>query len=140
MHMQGEPRTMQESPQYLDVVSDVIDFLLRERQACLHAGVAAAAIAFDPGIGFGKSLDHNLSLLKQLARIAALEAPLLIGVSRKSIIGRILGKAVDERLYGGLGLAAQAVINGARIIRTHDVGPTLDAIRSVTVVLQGIEH
>jgi dihydropteroate synthase len=139
MHMQGEPRTMQENPHYNDVVAEVIDFLVRERRACIDAGVAPDAIAFDPGIGFGKSLEHNLTLLKELPQLAQLEAPLLLGVSRKSVIGKILGKSLDERLYGGLGLAALAVSRGARIIRTHDVGPTRDAIRSVSAVLQGVE-
>jgi dihydropteroate synthase len=139
MHMQGEPRTMQDSPHYNDVVAEVSDFLLRERQACVNAGIAATSIAFDPGFGFGKSLEHNLTLLKELSRFAALDAPLLVGVSRKSVIGKILGKAVNDRLYGGLGLAALAVSGGARIIRTHDVGPTRDAIRCVSAVLQGLE-
>jgi dihydropteroate synthase len=137
MHMQGEPRTMQESPHYNDVVGEVSAFLLRERQACVDAGVASDCIAFDPGFGFGKGLEHNLTLMKDLARIAALNAPLLVGVSRKSVIGKLLGKDVHDRLYGGLGLAALAVMNGARIIRTHDVGPTLDAIRVVSAVMQG---
>jgi dihydropteroate synthase len=139
MHMQGEPRTMQESPHYNDVVAEVSEFLLRERNACVNAGIAAECIAFDPGFGFGKSLEHNLTLLKELPRFAALGAPLLVGVSRKSVIGKILGKAVNDRLYGGLGLAALAVSGGARIIRTHDVGPTRDAIRCVSAVLQGLE-
>jgi dihydropteroate synthase len=139
MHMQGEPRTMQDGPHYNDVVAEVSEFLLRERQACVDAGIAAACIAFDPGFGFGKSLEHNLTLLKELSRFAALGAPLLVGVSRKSVIGKILGKAVDDRLYGGLGLAALAVSSGARVIRTHDVGPTRDAIRCVSAVLQGQE-
>ena len=137
MHMQGEPRTMQESPHYNDVVAEVSEFLLRERQSCVSAGVASESIAFDPGFGFGKTLEHNLTLLRELPRFAALNAPLLIGVSRKSVIGKILGKALDDRLYGGLGLAALAVAGGARIIRTHDVGPTCDAIRMVSSVLQG---
>jgi dihydropteroate synthase len=138
MHMQGEPRTMQDSPHYNDVVAEVIAFLLHQRQACVAAGVASDAIVVDPGIGFGKRLEHNLALLKELPRFAALDAPLLIGVSRKKMIGEILGKPMAERLHGGLGLAALAVIHGARIIRTHDVGPTRDAIRSVTAVLQGM--
>jgi dihydropteroate synthase len=140
MHMQGEPRTMQESPHYNDVVAEVSEFLLRERQACLKAGIAAECIAFDPGFGFGKSLEHNLTLLKELPRFAALGAPLLVGVARKSVIGKILGKPVNDRLYGGLGLAALAVGSGARVIRTHDVGPTRDAIRCVSAVLQGLEN
>jgi dihydropteroate synthase len=139
MHMQGEPRTMQESPHYNDVVAEVSEFLLRERQACVDAGVASQSIAFDPGFGFGKSLEHNLTLLRELPRFAALNAPLVVGVSRKSVIGKVLGKTVDDRLYGGLGLAALSVAGGARIIRTHDVGPTRDAIRMVSAVLQGLE-
>jgi dihydropteroate synthase len=139
MHMQGDPRTMQDSPHYNDVVSEVIAFLIGERQACVAAGIASDAIAFDPGIGFGKSLEHNLTLLRELPRFAALAAPLLVGVSRKSVIGKILGKAVGDRLHGGLGLAALAVSRGARIIRTHDVGPTRDAMLSVSAVLQGME-
>jgi dihydropteroate synthase len=138
MHMQGEPRTMQDSPHYDDVAAEVAQFLGRERDACIAAGIAAEAIVLDPGIGFGKGLAHNLTLLKELSRFAALGAPLLVGVSRKSFIGRIVGKDVDERLYGGLGLAALAVIKGARIIRTHDVGATRDAIDVVAAVLQGM--
>jgi dihydropteroate synthase len=138
MHMQGEPRTMQDSPHYNDVVGEVMKFLSQQRRACIEAGVANDAIAVDPGFGFGKTLEHNLTLLRELRRFAALDAPLLVGVSRKSVIGKILGKTVHDRLYGGLGLAALAVANGARIIRTHDVAPTLDAVRSVSAVLQGL--
>ena len=137
MHMQGEPRTMQDSPHYNDVVGEVMEFLAHERRTCIEAGVASDAIALDPGFGFGKNLEHNLTLLRELPRLAALGAPLLVGVSRKSVIGKILGKSVNDRLYGGLGLAALAVAKGARIIRTHDVGPTVDAVRSVSAVLQG---
>jgi len=139
MHMQGEPRTMQDSPHYHDVVAEVAQFLVRERDACIEAGVDREAIALDPGIGFGKGLAHNLTLLKELSRFAALGAPLLVGVSRKSFIGRILGKPVDERLYGGLGLAALAAAMGARIVRTHDVAATRDAIGMVSAVLQGTD-
>jgi dihydropteroate synthase len=139
MHMQGEPRTMQASPHYDDVVAEVCEFLARERAACLEAGVAREAIVLDPGIGFGKGLAHNLTLLRELSRFAALGAPLLVGVSRKSFIGRVLGRTVDERLYGGLGLAALAVIQGARIVRTHDVAATCDTIGMVNTVLQGID-
>lgn len=137
MHMQGEPRTMQESPHYNDVVAEVIDFLSLERRACIDTGIARDAIAVDPGIGFGKSLEHNLALLKELPRFAALDAPLMIGVSRKSMIGKILGRPLGERLHGGLGLAALAVSAGARIVRTHDVAATRDAILSVSAVLSG---
>ena len=137
MHMQGEPRTMQDNPHYNDVVAEVMEFLAGERRACLEAGVASEAIALDPGFGFGKNLEHNLTLLRELRRFEALDAPLLVGVSRKSVLGKILGKSVNDRLYGGLGLAALAVAHGARIIRTHDVSPTVDAVRSVSAVLQG---
>ena len=139
MHMQGEPRTMQDQPHYDDVVIEVCEFLARERDACIEAGVAREAIVLDPGIGFGKGLAHNMTLLKELSRFSSLSAPLLVGVSRKSFIGRILGRPVEERLYGGLGLAALAVIKGARIIRTHDVAATRDAIHMVSAVLQRAE-
>jgi len=139
MHMQGEPRTMQDSPHYDDVVAEVAGFLARQRDACIEAGVDREAIALDPGIGFGKGLAHNLTLLKELSSFAALGAPVLVGVSRKSFIGRILGKPVDERLYGGLGLAALAAALGARIVRTHDVAATRDAIGMVSAVLQGTD-
>jgi dihydropteroate synthase len=138
MHMQGEPRTMQEHPHYNDVVAEIMEFLSRERRACLDAGIAAECIAIDPGFGFGKNLEHNLTLLRELPRFAALDAPLLVGVSRKSVIGKILGKSVNDRLYGGLGLAALAVSGGARVIRTHDVAATVDAVRAVSAVLQGM--
>jgi dihydropteroate synthase len=137
MHMQGEPRTMQLHPQYQDVVTEVCEFLVRERAAAEAAGIARDAIVLDPGLGFGKGLEHNMTLLRALPRLAALQSPLLVGVSRKSFIGRILGRELHERLHGGLGLAALAVAHGARIIRTHDVAPTRDAIRMVAAVLQG---
>jgi dihydropteroate synthase len=140
MHMRGEPRTMQDNPHYDDVVTEVCGFLARERHACIEAGIAKQAIVIDPGLGFGKGLAHNMMLLKELPRVAALGAPLLVGVSRKSFIGRILGRPIDERLYGGLGLAALAVTSGARIIRTHDVAATRDTIDMVSAVLQGIDH
>jgi dihydropteroate synthase len=137
MHMQGEPRTMQQHPHYQDVVAEVSQFLVGARESCLSAGVAQDAIVLDPGVGFGKGLEHNMTLLKELPRLAALGSPLLVGVSRKSFIGRVLDRGTEERLYGGLGLAALAVSLGARIIRTHDVAPTRDAIRMVSAVLQG---
>jgi dihydropteroate synthase len=139
MHMRGEPRTMQDNPHYDDVVREVREFLVRQRDVCIEAGIARDAIALDPGVGFGKGLQHNLALLKDLSRFAGLGAPLLVGVSRKSFIGRILGRGVDERLYGGLGLAALAAAGGAKIIRTHDVAATRDAIGMVSAVLQGMD-
>lgn len=137
MHMRGEPRTMQHDPTYLDVVAEVCEFLRTQRAACEAAGIAASAIVLDPGVGFGKGLEHNLALLRALPQIAALGSPLLVGVSRKSFIGRILGRPTAERMAGGLGLAALAVSMGARIIRSHDVRPTCDAIRMVDAVLKG---
>jgi dihydropteroate synthase len=139
MHMQGEPRTMQDHPHYEDVVGEVSEFLTHERDACVRAGIAREAIALDPGLGFGKGLAHNLALLKSLAHFAALGSPVLVGVSRKSFIGRVLARPMDERLYGGLGLAALAVAEGARIIRSHDVAATRDAIGMVSAVLQGMD-
>jgi dihydropteroate synthase len=137
MHMQGEPRTMQHNPVYTDVVTEVGEFLVRERALCIAAGIPHDAIALDPGAGFGKGLEHNMTLLNGLPRLTALGSPVVVGVSRKSFIGRILGRATDERLYGGLGLAALAISMGARVIRTHDVRPTRDAIDMVSAVLQG---
>ena len=140
MHMQGEPRTMQDDPRYDDVVAAVARFLDDERRLCLAAGIEREAIVLDPGIGFGKRLAHNLTLLRELPRLAELGSPLLIGVSRKKMIGRVLGRDVGERLYGGLGLAALAVGRGANIIRTHDVGATRDAILMASAVMQGAEE
>ena len=137
MHMQGEPRTMQADPRYHDVVSEVNAFLLNERAHCIAAGIAAESIALDPGLGFGKRYEHSLALLKHLDHITASGAPLLVGVSRKSLIGEVLGRGVEERLYGGLGLAAWAASRGAHVLRTHDVAPTRDAIRMVSAVLEG---
>jgi len=129
MHMQGEPPTMQDHPDYRDVVAEVAAFLAAERDRCIAAGIGAEAIAVDPGIGFGKSQAHNVALLRRLAEFTALGCPVLLGVSRKSLIGQLLGgRAVEQRLYGGLGLAAYAVSRGAKIIRTHDVAATVDAI------------
>lgn len=138
MHMQGEPRTMQVSPHYNDPTEEVGEFLRAQIQACTAAGIAPDAVAIDPGIGFGKKLEHSLALLRDLPRLGSMGVPVVVGVSRKSIIGRILGgRDLHDRLHGGLGLAALAVSMGARIIRTHDVGATVDAVRAVDAVLQG---
>jgi dihydropteroate synthase len=137
MHMRGEPRTMQIDPHYADVMREVADFLVTRRDACVAAGVDREAICVDPGIGFGKDESHNLTLLRRLPELVNLGLPVLLGVSRKSFIGRILGAGVERRLYGGVGLAALAVGMGVRIIRTHDVAPTLEAMRLVSAVMQG---
>jgi dihydropteroate synthase len=137
MHMQGVPRSMQRAPTYRDVVAEVLGFLTEQREACLAAGIGRERIAIDPGFGFGKTVDHNLTLLQALAQFAALEAPLIVGLSRKSLIGRLVGDADADRLAGGLGLAAYAAVRGARIIRTHDVKPTRQALDCVAAALQG---
>jgi len=128
MHMRGEPKTMQQQPHYDSVVDEVQAFLLARVEACLEAGIERNKIIIDPGFGFGKTLDHNLQLLESLAQLKVLGLPLLVGMSRKSMIGAILNNETSERLYGGLALAAIAVGQGANIIRTHDVGPTCDAV------------
>lgn len=137
MHMKGEPRSMQDAPGYGDVFAEVSAFLIEQRRVCVAAGIARDSIVFDPGLGFGKSFAHNMTLLKEIPALSGLGSALLIGVSRKSFIGRMLGRQVDNRLFGGLGLAALAVSQGARIIRAHDVAPTVDAIGAVAAVIQG---
>ncbi|MEJ2397197.1 MAG: dihydropteroate synthase [Gammaproteobacteria bacterium] len=134
MHMQGEPRTMQTRPVYDDVVADIRGFLQQHLQACLAAGIARDQLILDPGFGFGKSLQHNLTLFKHLPRFVELGYPVLVGVSRKSMLGSILDLPVEQRMPGSIGLAALAVWLGASIIRAHDVGPTIQAIRAVEAV------
>lgn len=134
MHMLGEPRSMQEAPSYVDVVTDVVEFLENRIGACLAAGIRSAALIVDPGFGFGKTLAHNVTLLRNLDRIVGLGYPVLVGLSRKSMIGQILDHAVDDRLVGGLTLAVLARQNGASIIRTHDVAQTVDALRVLQAV------
>ncbi|OQW95390.1 MAG: dihydropteroate synthase [Beggiatoa sp. IS2] len=136
MHMQGEPNTMQKNPCYHDVVGEVKDFLQTRIQACLTAGIAPSRLCIDPGIGFGKTTTHNLLLVKYLSHLTQLGYPVLVGFSRKSLIGQILNKPVTDRLYGGLALAVLAVHQGAKIIRTHDVAATVDALRMIDAVLR----
>jgi dihydropteroate synthase len=128
MHMQGEPRTMQRSPSYRDVVTEVRGFLARRAQACIDAGIAADRIVLDPGFGFGKSVAHNLELLRRLHEMAALGFPVLAGLSRKSMIGAMTGRDVGERLAGSVAAALVAVHRGARLLRVHDVRATVDAL------------
>ncbi len=137
MHMRGEPATMQRDPAYVDVVTEVKAFLDARVQACLAAGIAAERICVDPGFGFGKALAHNLQLLRALPQLTAAGRPLLVGLSRKSMIGALTGRPVGERLAGGLALALWAVQGGARIVRTHDVGPTVDALSAWWAVSGG---
>jgi dihydropteroate synthase len=128
MHMQGTPQTMQSAPRYTDIVGEVAAFLQQRAATCLAAGIGADRIAIDPGFGFGKTLEHNLELLAGLPALTAGRFPLLVGLSRKSILGKLLGRPVDERLAGSLALAAIATLHGARIIRSHDVAETCDAV------------
>jgi dihydropteroate synthase len=128
MHMRGEPRTMQEAPVYQDVVAEVAAFLRQRSNQALAAGIAAERIVIDPGIGFGKTLEHNLTLLSSLDELRALGLPVLVGISRKRSLGALTGRAVEDRLAAGLGAAVAAAANGAAIIRTHDVAATVDAL------------
>lgn len=134
MHMLGEPGDMQDNPHYTDLVGEVSDFLAGRLLACQNVGIDASRIILDPGFGFAKSHAHNLSLFKHLERLEALGRPLLVGVSRKSIVGQALGKPVNERLYGSLALAALAMVKGARILRVHDVAQTVDVVRMIAAV------
>ena len=140
MHMQGDPSTMQAAPHYSNPVDDVVAFLLARIDACAEYGITRDKICVDPGIGFGKTLEHNLQLLNALPQMRTqLGCEVLIGVSRKAIIGGILERQVDERLYGSVGLAVQAALNGAKIIRVHDVRATSDAIRCAEAVAGAVK-
>ncbi len=129
MHMKGEPRTMQKRPRYKDVVSEVATFLQGRVEAAEAAGVRPDRIMVDPGIGFGKTVDHNLEIIARLSELRALGKPVVIGVSRKSFIGKISGLPPEERLEGSLAAAVLAVRNGADIVRVHDVAETARALR-----------
>ena len=135
MHMQGEPRTMQDNPHYADVVREVRDFLVERAQACEAAGIPHEDILLDPGFGFGKRLEHNLALLKHLDRLVDTGYPVLVGMSRKRMIGEVLGLPVERRLHGGLALAVIAAMQGAAVIRVHDVGPTVEALGMTHAVM-----
>ena len=130
MHMQGSPRTMQHTPSYKDVVQEVKTFLEERIDVCLKAGIKRSNIIIDPGFGFGKTLEHNLSLFKHINEFKKLDCPLLVGVSRKSMIGQVLNDApADERLYGSLALATLAAWMDTNILRVHDVKATADALK-----------
>lgn len=137
MHMRGEPRTMQQEPVYQDVVAEVRTFLMERMDACQRAGIPRERLIIDPGFGFGKTLEHNIQLLRGLESITSLGRPVLVGLSRKSMIGAILDTPVDRRLYGSLALAVLAVVWGASILRVHDVGPTLEALTVTQAILEG---
>jgi dihydropteroate synthase len=129
MHMRGEPRTMQEAPHYDDVVAEVRSYLRTRVESCRRAGIDVDRVCVDPGIGFGKRPEHNLALLAALERLAEPGIPVLIGISRKSLVGIITGRPTSERLAGSVAFAALAVMRGAAIIRAHDVAATVDAVK-----------
>jgi len=135
MHMQGNPQTMQLDPQYTDVVAEVTAFLQDRLTAATKAGIAAERIVLDPGFGFGKRTAHNLALLQELKQLAVLGCPLLVGLSRKSVLGKLVGGDVDERLHAGLAASVISVMKGANIVRVHDVKATVDALKVVTAVM-----
>lgn len=130
MHMRGEPRTMQDAPQYADVVADILDYLVQRVSACAAGGVARKRLLIDPGFGFGKTLQHNLALLGSLRAFERLELPIMVGISRKSMLGALTGRVVvEDRTSASVAAALIAVERGARIVRVHDVGPTVDALK-----------
>lgn len=135
MHMQGTPRTMQQNPTYHSVVEEVCQWLAGRADACLAAGVAHEALALDPGIGFGKTVDHNLKLLAGLDRLAALGFPVVAGLSRKSFLGALTGAGPSGRLSGGLAAMSFAIAHGAAVLRVHDVKESCDAVRVMDILL-----
>jgi dihydropteroate synthase len=137
MHMQGEPRTMQVKPQYREVVADIRDYLEGRIAACERVGIASARVLIDPGFGFGKTLEQNLELLAGLRRLAEIGRPLVVGISRKSMLGAITGRAVDERLAASLAAAVLAVERGAVIVRAHDVVQTVDVLAVADAIRKG---
>ena len=134
MHMQGEPRTMQQEPMYEDVVAEVRDFLAQRLAACVDAGIPASRVVLDPGFGFGKTVSHNLQLLRGLPDLCSLGQPVLVGLSRKSMIGALLDRPVEDRLPASLALAMLAHQRGANIIRVHDVSATKDVLSMLRFV------
>ena len=140
MHMSGTPLTMQDNPRYVDVMAEVRDFLLQRADCCIKAGIRRDRIMLDPGLGFGKTVDQNLQLLDLLGELAATGFPLLVGLSRKSMIGKLLGLEVSDRLPAGIALAVLAAERGARLVRTHDVAATWQALqmnRALQVIHEG---
>jgi dihydropteroate synthase len=131
---------MQHAPLYQDVAKEVCDFLIQRAEVCIAAGIPKGQIILDPGFGFGKSLQHNYQLLSQLSVLMAHHYPVLVGMSRKSMIGQLLNLQADERLAGSLACATIAVMKGARIIRVHDVKETVQAVAVACATLFGVEH
>jgi dihydropteroate synthase len=140
MHMQGSPQTMQDAPSYASVVDEVAAFLADRRDCAIAAGIAREQLVLDPGFGFGKTLEHNLELLARLGELEKLDAPLLVGLSRKSLIAKLTGRAVDERLPGSLALALIAAQRGAKLLRVHDVAETADVLRILRAVNEALDR
>jgi dihydropteroate synthase len=136
MHMLGQPRTMQLAPAYQDAVTEVIEFLRSQAEVAENAGLSRANLVFDPGFGFGKTLRHNLQILNSLERFTELGSPVLVGISRKSMIGAIVDQPVEARTSGSIAAAVICALKGASIIRAHDVGPTVEALRVVQAVAE----
>ncbi len=139
MHMKGTPGTMQENPAYGDVVAEVMDFLRERMRHAMAGGIRRERIILDPGIGFGKTVDHNLMLLRDLDRFLSLERPLLVGTSNKAFLGRLLNKAPQERTNGTLAAVAAAVLKGASIVRVHDVGRVVETVTVIDAIKRGRE-
>ena len=138
MHMSGEPGTMQHAPQYGDVVREVREFLAERVARCREAGIADNRLVLDPGFGFGKTLEHNLALFRALTATGTDELPLLVGVSRKSMLGAITGRPVDQRVAASVAAALLGVLKGAKILRVHDVAETKDALAVLAAIEQGV--
>ncbi|TAJ22648.1 MAG: dihydropteroate synthase, partial [Rugosibacter sp.] len=136
MHMQGVPQNMQQKPQYNQVVQDVADFLAMRVAAAQHAGIALDRLCIDPGFGFGKTLEHNLQLLRHLEMFTVTGLPVLVGLSRKSVLGALTGRAPSERVSAGIAAHMLAIVRGARILRVHDVAATRDAV----AVFEAVEN
>lgn len=134
MHMQGTPQTMQQNPHYENVTNDVKSFLKARLQASIDAGIDASRILLDPGFGFGKTREHNITLIRELESFVELGQPLLVGLSRKSVLGQVTGNDVDARLYASIAASVIAAMKGAKILRVHDVSATVQALKIVTAI------
>jgi dihydropteroate synthase len=137
MHMRGTPETMQDQPTYQDLVSDVLNFLSEAKQRAVHAGIRPELLIVDPGIGFGKTFDDNLTLIRELSRLHTLGSPILVGTSNKAFIGRILNKEPDERDTGTMATLAAAALNGAQILRVHNVRKAVETVTVIDAIRRG---
>lgn len=137
MHMKGTPETMQKSPEYQDLIEEIKEFLEDAVRRAAMAGVREDLILVDPGIGFGKTFDHNLQILKQLSSFSSLEKPILIGTSNKAFIGEILGKKADERVTGTMATVAVAAMQGAHVVRVHNVREAVETVKMVDAIKRG---